>query len=504
MKKFRKLVLVILVFWLAQLACSGQVDPSDPAIQPAIIVEVGDFADFLSQLGLLNQGIIPPPRIIVPQAHPDQAGQIEFAGLGYTKEDLRSSAAPVVKLYTLQFRGCDQAPEPLQLLGEFTIGADRNWSTTVSVEPGAVVGAMISTDGKESGWSNLIVVEPTALKLKVSEIILYDNQRKLFSFPPDNPIPVQLLIRPNEGEQVNLFPTAHMVIKGTGPSGYCLTLVQKHASRREDLGDTYTYVYGVGETSIGDDGKWQSPNIAIDIGFNETDFVSWPPVDFDSQITEITTQQISWPLGKDNNGYIGKITAWYGPNDHHNTQGGRCSRLSCFHNGIDIFAPQGTTVYPAADGKVLYVRQNPNAVGGKYIVIDHGAWATSYLHLGTINVKPGDRVYAGKTKIGTVGNTGGVGVHLHFNAFIWGRGYPQNLPGYKDNILLNAKGQIMINLNPTASQDLFKGHSGKELRSCASSYSFLDVDWEKIEVLWDTYTGTAFSELGNGPCRISP
>ncbi|RKD21822.1 hypothetical protein BEP19_14510 [Ammoniphilus oxalaticus] len=88
------------------------------------------------------------------------------------------------------------------------------------------------------------------------------------------------------------------------------------------------------------------------------------------------------------------------------------------HDGIDIGAPQGTTIVAAADGVVVvasYVRGYGNMVS-----IDHGGDITTlYAHIrnGGIKVKVGQKVTKGQ-KIAEVGSTGrSTGPHLHFGVY---------------------------------------------------------------------------------------
>lgn len=91
------------------------------------------------------------------------------------------------------------------------------------------------------------------------------------------------------------------------------------------------------------------------------------------------------------------------------------------HNGLDIAAPQGTPVYAASDGKVIFVADN-FYYAGNFIIIDHGQGLnTSYLHLSKTFVKEGDFVRQGD-KIGAIGTTGrSTGPHLHWSAQWFGK-----------------------------------------------------------------------------------
>ncbi len=88
-----------------------------------------------------------------------------------------------------------------------------------------------------------------------------------------------------------------------------------------------------------------------------------------------------------------------------------------FHEGLDIKAPNGATVFAPGDGIVVEAtdRFRDNPAWGKVVVVDHGhGLVTRYAHLGAYSVKKGDRVKAGDA-IAAVGATGKVsGPHLHF------------------------------------------------------------------------------------------
>lgn len=84
------------------------------------------------------------------------------------------------------------------------------------------------------------------------------------------------------------------------------------------------------------------------------------------------------------------------------------------HNGIDIKAYLGDTIYAAFGGKVRVVKNDPKGYG-KVIVIRHwNGLETVYGHLSKQIVKVNEIVEAGQP-IGLAGNTGrSTGTHLHF------------------------------------------------------------------------------------------
>lgn len=84
------------------------------------------------------------------------------------------------------------------------------------------------------------------------------------------------------------------------------------------------------------------------------------------------------------------------------------------HKGVDIAAPRGTSVFTAAEGKVI--RTGYDAGGyGNFVEVRHpNGLSTVYGHLSRIDVASGHAVAAGQ-RIGLVGSTGySTGPHLHF------------------------------------------------------------------------------------------
>lgn len=84
------------------------------------------------------------------------------------------------------------------------------------------------------------------------------------------------------------------------------------------------------------------------------------------------------------------------------------------HDGIDIGAKEGTPVYAAASGEVVYSDQRLSGYG-KLIIIRHGGdMFTAYAHNQRNLVRKGMKVKAGDL-IARVGQTGRAsGPHLHF------------------------------------------------------------------------------------------
>lgn len=85
------------------------------------------------------------------------------------------------------------------------------------------------------------------------------------------------------------------------------------------------------------------------------------------------------------------------------------------HNGLDVSAPEGTSVWAADNGVVTMAQGGWNYGYGNVVQIDHGnGFVTIYAHLSAISVSQCQSISAG-APIGASGNTGNSqGAHLHF------------------------------------------------------------------------------------------
>ena len=111
-----------------------------------------------------------------------------------------------------------------------------------------------------------------------------------------------------------------------------------------------------------------------------------------------------WPIDRTR---LKNVSSLYGMRNHP-TLG-----IMRMHEGVDLTAPIGTTVYATGNGTVSQ-SQTRNGYG-ELIEIDHGfGYKTRYAHLSARFVKPGEKVTRGQV-IGEVGNTGvSSGPHLHY------------------------------------------------------------------------------------------
>ncbi|MCB2199974.1 TonB family protein [bacterium] len=83
------------------------------------------------------------------------------------------------------------------------------------------------------------------------------------------------------------------------------------------------------------------------------------------------------------------------------------------HEGIDLRAAEGTTVYATADGKVIEAGSDKG--WGLFVKIEHrGGYETHYAHMSALLTEKGTQVRQGDA-IGKVGSTGkSTGPHLHY------------------------------------------------------------------------------------------
>ncbi|WP_317034133.1 murein hydrolase activator EnvC family protein [Nodosilinea sp. E11] len=100
---------------------------------------------------------------------------------------------------------------------------------------------------------------------------------------------------------------------------------------------------------------------------------------------------------------------------------------SRFHAGVDFAASQGTPIYAADSGRVIFSGWYGGY--GQTVIIDHGdGISTLYAHASRLLVSEGQAVQQGQT-VAAVGSTGlSTGPHLHFE--VRQNGNPVNPMGY--------------------------------------------------------------------------
>jgi len=84
------------------------------------------------------------------------------------------------------------------------------------------------------------------------------------------------------------------------------------------------------------------------------------------------------------------------------------------HNGVDMAAPTGTSVFSAAEGVVTRTGYQPEGYGHFVEVAHPNGMTTLYAHMSRVDVATGMAV-SGGDRLGLVGSTGySTGPHLHF------------------------------------------------------------------------------------------
>lgn len=141
--------------------------------------------------------------------------------------------------------------------------------------------------------------------------------------------------------------------------------------------------------------------------------------EFEAQL-EARIKELEEEQRKKNSKYVGGTLQWPVPLDYTKVTSGFVWRTSPItgrrelHNGIDIPAPLGTSVYAANTGTVVIATWHYSY--GNYIMIDHGGGImTLYAHNSQLLVSVGDKVTKGQV-IAKVGSTGdSTGNHCHFS-----------------------------------------------------------------------------------------
>jgi len=134
--------------------------------------------------------------------------------------------------------------------------------------------------------------------------------------------------------------------------------------------------------------------------------------------------RFSFPLAPETGSYV---TAFFGYQLH------PIMGKMYFHKGLDIAATRGSSIFPAAPGKILKVNHDSTNSYGKYIIIDHGnGFFSFYAHLDEIRVEEGQRISL-KEEIGLLGKTGlSTGPHLHFEIWYGDKRNTQDPAAYID------------------------------------------------------------------------
>lgn len=113
--------------------------------------------------------------------------------------------------------------------------------------------------------------------------------------------------------------------------------------------------------------------------------------------------RFAWPVKG------GRLSSGFGP------------RWGRVHRGLDIAAKEGTSIYAAAAGTVIYSDNKQRGYGNLILIQHPDQFVTVYAHNRRNLVDEGDEVRQGQ-RIGEVGSTGrSTGSHLHFEVRVRGK-----------------------------------------------------------------------------------
>jgi murein DD-endopeptidase MepM/ murein hydrolase activator NlpD len=178
-------------------------------------------------------------------------------------------------------------------------------------------------------------------------------------------------------------PLVHLVsLNGSGDK----TAASSHTSKKTFL-DKMSKAAGI-ETA---DASTITPQKAGARGFGNSN----EPISA-AGIQQIRGLSFRWPLDQV------EVTSPFGQRKHE------------FHEGIDLRAKKGTTVYAAHAGQVLYAGDRISGYGRMVVIRHSSGVATVYAHASRLLVHKGQWVSQG-TRIAISGSTGhSTGPHLHF------------------------------------------------------------------------------------------
>lgn len=132
---------------------------------------------------------------------------------------------------------------------------------------------------------------------------------------------------------------------------------------------------------------------------------------------QLTTEKIDSKLPLHSGYQVPIKSSYYNSGGFDPTGKGSVGRV---HQGLDLRASGGTSLFPIATGVVTKVQTDPK--GGNTVNIKHSNNVTSYYaHMGTISVHVNDVVNL-DTVIGTVGASGNAKGFPHLHLQIWKNG----------------------------------------------------------------------------------
>lgn len=481
-----KILIVGMVLFIVQLACGG-VPSTDPRIPESLNYMAGQFGPLLGDLGFIPLSATQPPLITQVQSDSisglgaiitTEQGVIDGTGV------INAEVSPIkVRLYSMQMRGCEQEPLQGNFIAETIVDFGGRWTVEYSIEANEVVAATQVFEGKESGLSNLGVIDANRL--------LVDNSKEL--------------------DRAQFEITQSALLKGKGLPDTCIVL------QNRNMIDTRS-------KTVDKNGEWE---INVPIG-EKVNALRVYVKNFDNVYNEFTIDgsppQMQWPYvekdEKNNNCnyfedekhvvdcyFVAPVTGFFGYNDYYIVK--HFGKPDGFHDGIDIGGSTGIAVHAVADGNVFYI-QISDSNGGNVVLIDHGGWFSVYMHLSKITVncpKPVKEDCPNPTKsqfydipvhvgageiIGKTGSTGTYSPHLHFSAFRWINS--NRMTSLADNrapswpwafgeaLNVNPPKGVMLQISAYGETKANNTLSDDRLQNCTSDFNYWDIDWKQVRI----------------------
>lgn len=225
-----------------------------------------------------------------------------------------------------------------------------------------------------------------------------------------NPRSIIQILRP--GDRVTIIPVDGVYHIAIGSSTIAEIAAQYGVDPYTILDSEFNTINGLTPDSVPPSGT------PLVVAGGTAEQISWNPpvVRVDSGSSGSSTSggsQISFAAGDPGScGLVnnpGGGAAWVQPINSYTWIRGFAS----WHPAVDLAANEGTPVYAANGGRVIFAGWN-NWGYGYTVVLAHGPFTTIYAHLGNINVRCGQDVASGQQIAGSGNSGNSSGPHLHF------------------------------------------------------------------------------------------
>lgn len=458
-------LLIIMSILAIILACSGNVDPGDPRLQPPLSTFGLTFSDFMKKLNAVPRSWTMAPWITQPE---DMTlvteAQLEVKGWSQFVRD-----AALVIYQVEPNADLTRAESVVSELARTTVSQENHeWMAQVTLpeERQYLAARLELASGKSGPFSNIVYVnqgQPAALEIKTPQ--------------PDEVV------------------MSDIVLEGSGEPGLGLVLSLN--------GETTNL-----QTQIGRDGLWRIADVPLTIaGFDKKNLTKdlnrnemLVKAESTAQEAKVVVRRIEpvrllWPFGSGDTGKgetylpdlkMAQVSAFFN-NDWHKFS------YHSEHPALDITTGKGEPIHSVSDGTVVGFG---SAGYGNYLIVDSGGWGVLYLHIvenyqqidknkaedkDKLDFQIGQAVKAGQV-IATEGGSGGFPVHLHIGVCVW-------KPNVNRGNISTFTYNTCINLNPPISYkeyfkemniDLYHLWGGSDF--CHPDGCWSNLDWKQVRL----------------------